>query len=112
MEEFKINLLKVIAKYDAHSILFWRTDLFFAVNCNDVFYWGYADCEEISSQQDVDLLEQNFEILKNYDLGWDSDSAAMLYASKKRQMRPQGAMYKHIKQRIHHLFDACGPIKE
>lgn len=102
------NLLKLVATWDAHDILYWNSSLMFYVNCNDLFAWGCADCEGISSQNDVDLLEKCFNIMKAHGREWDTESASFLYAAQKRKMRPQNAMFKHIDKSIHYLFDECG----
>lgn len=111
MELFKINLLKLVAEYEIHSDLFWNERLDFFALCNDVFYWGCADMEMFTSQEDVDLYECTIKDCKNlYSLG--ESHAVSLYVARKRKMRPQGAVYCHINPALHALFDACGPERE
>lgn len=105
MEEYKVNLLKLAAKYDLNSDLHWHTDLRFFINCSDVFAWGFADGEEVVSQEDVDALEQAALDCKDVN----QYHAGSLFVARKRKMRPQGAMYEHINKELHALFDACGP---
>jgi len=112
MEEYKINLLKLAAEYDFREDLYWNKDLRFLIMCSDVFAWGYADLESITSQEDVDLLEQ---CIKDCQVAGQFGEvyASQLYCAKKRKMRPQGAYYKHIEvKELWPLFDACGPERE
>ena len=112
MEEYKVNLLKLIAKYDLHTDLFWHEDLRFFVNCSDVFAWAYADLEEIESQEDVDALEQAIlDCIKADGYGGQYDGS-ILFVARKRKMRPQGAMYESLCPACYSLFDACGPLRE
>jgi hypothetical protein len=111
MEQYKINLLKLAAKHELTSSLYWNEDLCFYINCNDLFYWGTADGEDISSQEDVDLLEQSVKdcllISKHGDL-----YATELYCARRAKKRPQGAYYEHIEKSLWPLFDACGLERE
>src|SRR5690606_6019592 len=63
------------------------------VNCNDVFYWGSADCEEIT-KENIHLLIQS--VKDCYEIGgyWcASEFSDTLFACRSRGMRPQGAAY-------------------
>lgn len=106
MEQYKINLLKLVAKHDLQYDLDWNEDLIFHIGCNDLFFWGCADAESIESQEDVDLYEQSIEDVRAFD-NW----ACYLYCARKRKMRPQGAAYPDEKS-LWPLFDACGPERE
>lgn len=86
------------------------------VNCNDFFAWGCSDSEPVASEADIDLLQQSIDDCKGDGTG-DNDflnvlDAALLYCARRRQMRPQGAFYKHLQKDNHKLFDACGPERE
>ena len=86
--------------------------LHFFVNCNDVFEWGTADLEPIDDDADIEALESTVwecEAIRGYGRGEDG---FMLWVARKRGMRPQGAMYKHIDRELWHLFDAVGPERE
>lgn len=111
MEQFKINLLKLIAEHEIIGDLFWTKDLNFYVVCSDVFAWGCAESESIDSQEDVDLFEQAIKDCKSKEFCGE-EYADIVYACRKRKMRPQGAMYSHINPAIHPLLDACGPERE
>lgn len=111
MEEFKINLFKLVAEHDIRDALYWSEDLSFYFLCNDFFYWGCADAEDIENQQDVDLLEQcikDCQAVREFG----ENHATELFCARKRKMRPQSAVYKFIEKELWHLFDACGPERE
>ena len=111
MEEYKTNLLKLAAYWDLHDELYWNRELDFFINCSDAFAWGFADAEKVASQADVDLLEKAVGDCRELE-EMGQFSAAMLFVARKRRMRPQGAMYKHIPTELHKLFDAAGPVRE
>ena len=103
-ELWKFDLLRLTSKYDMSGALIWSgEDLEFGIICNDVFHWGCADVEDVH-EEDLPMLEQAF---KDSDIYGDD-----LYCARKRGMRPQGAMYKHIDKEAWHLFDACGPERD
>lgn len=102
---YLVPFMQTVAKHDLFGEVFWHSDFkFVGINCNDVFYWGCADLEAVSSLEDVQLLDECCEKSK-YD-------GAMLYCAKKRKMRPQGAMYKHIDEGDRSLFNECGPERD
>mgnify|MGYP001016290637 CR=1 FL=1 len=77
------------------------------INCNDFFYWGCAD-DEILNIDNLDLLKKSiYDCLKvNSKLGF------LLFCSRVRGMRPQGACYGYIDAGVHHLFDEAGPNRD
>jgi hypothetical protein len=79
------------------------------INCSDMFFWGCADSEPIEAD-DVALLQSCFNDLKALDpqQAWYVHTGD-LYCARKRQMRPQGAQYKHFNPIVWPLFNACGP---
>ena len=83
---------------------------------NDVFLWGCSDLEDIEPA-DIPTLLSAYEDLREIK-GKDWEYAAMdvwthvLYAARKRGMRPQGAYYKHIDREAWPLLNACGPHRE
>ena len=112
MEDFKIELLKLLAQYDCVGIgCYWNEDLDFFVMCNDWFFWGCADCEIVQSQQDVDDLRICFEDVMQVDPG-QVYLALSLFAARKRKLRPQGAMYERLHPSMYGLFDAAGEVRE
>ena len=103
-EPWKFELLRIVSRYDMADCLMWtEDDLEFAVLCNDVFFWGGADCEDVF-EEDLPALEQAF-----IDAGFEGDT---LYCARKREMRPQGAMYGHFDPKHWHLFDSAGPERD
>jgi hypothetical protein len=110
MEQYKINLLKLAAKHDFIYDVAWNEDLEFTITCSDVFAHA-ADAEDISSQEDVDMIEQAakelLEIKSSADV-W----ATLLFIARKRKMRPLGNWYLGLDDEIANLFDACGPKRK
>ncbi len=104
MDTYSIfRILSLIAEYDINGEIFWSTDFEFFVNCNDVFFWGCADAEPISAET-LDDLEK---ALKETEL-----DGCNLYCARRREMRPQGALYKYLEKKNWPLFDACGPKRD
>lgn len=104
------RLLKIAAKYEFTDLMYWNPSLDFYINCNDMFAWGCADLESISSDSDLDLLEDSCK--DAHELNADfAYQGAYLYICRRRKMRPQGAFYKHIEAEFHPLIDACGPFR-
>ena len=98
--DFIIKIMTLISEFDLFGEILWDKDFNFIANCNDLFYWGTADGEEIK-ETDLDLLKQS--LLDYNDHGVD------LYCARKRKMRPQHACYKYFDVNKRHLFNACGP---
>ncbi len=97
-------LLRVVATYDLCYELYWDTDLQFCINCNDVFFWGCADAEDVETEEDIKLLEKC--------LSETETDGMILYCARRRKMRPQGAIYKGIEEKNWPLFNECGPERE
>lgn len=119
---------------DLWESISWRTDgeyapWSFSVNCNDVFYWACADCEDLT-RENLPLLKQSVldvraavgvpagrlhgdDVSKHFD-DWYSAGhrGATLFCARVRKMRPQRPMYKHLPEALHPLFDACGPVRD
>lgn len=131
--EFILRVLRVTA-FDHCDDIWWRTDndkggdpwpaprdyspVTFFVNCNDLFYWASADCEEVT-EDNIALLEQTYaeceELEKNKpaeETKHASLYAEHLFCARSRKMRPQGACYKYYPEALKPLFDACGPERE
>lgn len=103
--EFITELLKILSWFEATDTVWWNTDLEFFVNCNDVFAWGCADAEQITEGN----LSEFSRACEDTDEGYNlSIWGPLLFCARMRKMRPQGAYYKHIDKKFHHLFDACG----
>ncbi len=98
------ELLSFAAKHEVYDELHWNEDLTVAVRCNDVFWWATADAEELTA----DTLD----IFKQAVIDSGSLCGPILYCSRQRKMRPQGAFYKCIATEYWPLLDACGPERE
>jgi hypothetical protein len=59
------------------------------VNCNDLFYWGTADCEHLTLGEVRDLFE-----------AWRADPSwgVSIWCCKKRKLRPQVPIVKMMKE--------------
>lgn len=73
------------------------------VSCNDVFFWGCSDGEEITLEEIPSLIKACQEC---------PEAGTELWCARKTQQRPQGASYSYYKPEHWHLFDACGPERE
>lgn len=117
--ETALRMFKITGENELCDEIWWRTDgeyapVTFIVNCNDLFFWGCSDAE-IITEDNIDILEQACEDLKNSaeTLGmrrWKSlASVSDLFCCRVRKMRPQNPYYEYIEKELWHLFDACGP---
>lgn len=98
------------------SSLFWRYDkddeLAFFITCNDVFYWGTADVEELTPDN-IAVLEQAISDVKDTNENaeeWATD----LFCARIRGMRPQRPYFKYLddKPKLQALFLAAGPERD
>jgi len=81
--------------------LFYSFDKKFYIICNDVFAWGCADLEEITTEN-INILEECYKIDEIY--------GDILFCARMRKMRPQNAFYNMMKDnKIKQLLDECGP---
>lgn len=70
--------------------------------CNDVFFWGCAD-SELVERKDLEELTRACDEVRG--VTGNIDSADLLFISRKRNLRPQGALYSYIDKSIWHLFN-------
>lgn len=105
-----------VTSFDIADEIWWRTDgeyspVTFFVVCNDLFWWGTADCEAITPEN-IYLLEESIKELK--ELGESKYYlATSLFCCKARKMRPQKPFYKEIiPENCQELFNACGPERD
>lgn len=110
-----LRALKVL-EFEYCDYLFWRCDdagrFKIFINCSDFFYWGTADAEPITDDN-IGLLEETFrEVQELKGNKWDADDAPLLFCARVREMRPQGAYYKHLDEDLHHLFNAVAPERD
>lgn len=95
--------------------LWWTADraghLHFQVLCNDAFAWACADGEEITPDT-LPELERAQQDAVTWTDDPTQDDFGLLFVSRLRGMRPQGAMYRYLDRRLWPLFDAAGPERE
>lgn len=113
--DFVFKWLALADKWNKQDDFWWRCDEEYApvtifINCNDLFYWATADCEEINSEN-IDSYDQ---CMKDADAVKEFGHcyANALWCARQRGMRPQGACYKHYPKELWPLFDACGLERE
>lgn len=111
MEQFKIELLKFAAKNDVACDLMWNENLEFSIICNDTFAYACADAEDISSQEDLDLLIKCMEDCVEADRANGSAYATILYVARKRNMRPLHEVLAHVPVGICNLLEACVSVR-
>jgi hypothetical protein len=99
-QNFFIKTIKLMN--EILSSLYITQDKVFVI-CNDVFYWGTADLEEVTPE--------NFHILEQ-SLKDDEFYGDILFCARVRKMRPQGAFYKSLDDNQKKLFNECGPERE
>ena len=105
------RILRVTA-FDYCGDLFWNTDAKDApvkmfITCSDIFWWGTADCEQVT-QENILVLESAIdECEQRQDYLW----GPALFVARVRRLRPQGAVLKEIPSGIRELFEACGPVR-
>jgi len=124
--DYVLRVLGVFERCDLYEGLSWRVKdgtVSFAAWCNDVFYWGTADCEAIDLT-DLDLLVRCADDLEAADRGDGGAFLCELFAARKRGMRPQqpwGRRYEHdamayvedqLDPAVRALFDAAGPVRD
>jgi hypothetical protein len=117
--EFVCRVLSIFNGFDglSNDDVWWRTDTEYApitlmVNCNDLFFWGCSDCEEVTPEN-IELLEKT--VKEVHDLTGTDRYADALFVCRVRRMRPQGACYdeRYIgPETLWPLYDACGPERK
>jgi len=116
-EQFILEVLQLTAMFPNNLCdeLLWRCDgeyapITFFINCNDMFYWGCADCETIT-KENLHIFKKAVEDLKECK-GASKYDGPSLFCCRVRKMRPQGAYYKYIDKEVWNLFDEAGPERE
>lgn len=117
--EFVLRVLRVFDAFNDSpegDELWWRTDgeyapVTFFAKCSDVFCWGCADMETITPDN-ISVLEDAVRDCRAVGRPMALLHAVTLFCCRARRMRPQGAVYDGIDEKVWHLFDACGPKRE
>jgi len=107
------RIMYALLKIDAHGDLFWNdlgNGLQFFILCNDEFWWGTADLEEVTGDN-IAVLEKAVEDVLATGTSY-SYVATTLFCARVRGIRPQGALYKNLDPKVWPLLDAAGPIRE
>lgn len=96
------------------SVEKYERSLRFYYRCNDTYFWGTSDAEEIELG-DIDTINKVYEevmkLLPDESYYSMATNALLVWASRKRGMRPQGCAYPEHKA-LWPLLDACGPERE
>ncbi len=97
--------------FDLTRFMVEDSEIIAGVECSDVFWWGCVDHELIEAEDAPLLLKckediTNLGVLEEHLIRYHT---ATLYCARKREMRPQGAMYKNTPVELWPLFNACGP---
>lgn len=99
------KVIKVLSKLeDVDSCFFFYQDddsVTVAVNCNDYFYWGCADCEVITVSDLEDI--EKFCLLCN-STSHSAFYGLQLWSSWKRRQLPQEAILKKWPEERKELF--------
>ena len=111
---FFIPLFKFLIDEDLVSQFYfsYEDDEFFTavINCNDQFFWGAADGEDVTLET-LPALKQAVIDCKEVDQSWGLEGP-LLYAARQRKLRPQGAAYTYIPKDLWPLFNAVGGKRE
>jgi hypothetical protein len=81
----------------------------FYILCNDVFWWGTADCEWVTAA-DLPDLQATYDDLVMMD-GCEMYTPE-LWIARKRMMRPQRPWWQDLTERVQSLFLAAGPERD
>jgi hypothetical protein len=106
MKDSRLKDVLTLFAFDDTDDLWWKVakdgEIQMYVNCNDVFAWACADCEEIF-EEDLEELQKAKDDLPG-SVYW-----SLLWVSRKRGMRPQGAFIKGMEEKEREMFFAAGP---
>lgn len=125
--DFVLEVLRAIYKLDLQQgevyISVDGDEVSFAMNANDLFWWGTADAEPITPENlpEIRRVHDDLSALEGREISRAGSTLPFvlythltptLFACRSRQMRPQGAYYKHVPKPAWPLFDACGPPRD
>lgn len=114
-DTFLVDLLRTMQHEDGEQpspLLGYVGDgarLHVGVDVSDAFAWGSADAEDIDVDSLPALQAAAAEAAQALGAPPAPKHVAVLYAARRRQMRPQGALYHHLPAALWPLLDACGP---
>ena len=100
-EQFILEVLQLTAMFPNNLCdeLLWRCDgeyapITFFINCNDMFYWGCADCETIT-KENLHIFKKAVEDLKECK-GASKYDGPSLFCCRVRKMRPLRCLLKKL----------------
>ncbi len=132
------RFFRVTDDADCHEGFWWRANepqyepFKILINCNDLFWWGCADCEAVTPET-LGEFERAFADIQPLHDRWGNwirenvrdakrsmndpecppyiatSLALLLYCARVRKMRPQGAYYDAFPPEVAAMFDAAGP---
>lgn len=116
--EFLMKVLKLFADYELQGQLHWECEeeddpISLSVNCNDLFWWGSGDSEDITPEN-IQVLEDSIKDCKKIKHSMVGHGIE-LFAARVRKMRPQGCCYPDRfpeNKKLWPLLDACGPKRK
>ena len=114
---FIVDLLRTTSEAwigeDFSWIVLSDDTLKFYLNCNDIFYWGTADCEEVTPDN-LPALKQTLRDLQHLDDSYAYIHGASLFCARVRGMRPQNRVFDYMDgdDALIKLFKECGPPRE
>jgi hypothetical protein len=120
-------ILTAFLQLDIEPMLGWNHDegrVGVFVNVNDLFWWATGDAEEVATPEDIAALKaahadgcaadkvQQDAAPPNVHYCRGRLAAEVLYAARKRKLRPQNAWLNKQPQYVVDLFLAAGPPRE
>ena len=111
-----LPIMSYLSKKDICDSIWWRCDgeyspITFLVNCNDLFYWAQADCEELTIEN-LPILKKSINDCEKIDPVCGALHGCDLFCCRVRKMRPQQPAYPKRSEGLYVLFDACGPERD
>jgi hypothetical protein len=109
-----LTMLDELEKIGVEHHIYWtvnedKTGVRFWALCNDFFYWGCADSEDVTLDTLPALRQAMADVEAAVTARYEHATwALLLYAARQRQLRPQGAAYPEHAG-LTALFDAVGP---
>ncbi len=104
-----LEILELLTEANDEFSGFYRNgEVKIFINTNDVFYWATADLDFVE-ESDLPLLRQSVEDCR---VAGGVEWGDVLFAARKRGMRPQTCIMAAMPKHIRSLFEACGPERE
>ena len=109
------KLLRWFADTETRESLYWNfkaDKLEFYILCNDMFWWGTADAEDVTAA-DVPELQRAYDDLDKFATDFTL-YAPELWVARKRGMRPQTPWWdrERFPESVKQLFLDAGPPRD